>query len=246
MAADLDEGACVRAAARCHASGSRSVAAGRAAPIWPVTCVFVHLMIAGRMPVQSGAALSERGPMRRLDRPTASREACRAGRRDSHIHPDGAPSRPFHDPLRGLPGPVGSGVIRGEALMLAVELVRRGAARHGGCTAVGAGAESMTFAEVDEAANPREVEEALLTHPAVTAAAVVGAPDETWVEAVTAFVTLRPGVQPPAAEEPRGGVRARLAGYKVPKEVHVVDALPLSPVGKVLRRALRDPLWGRS
>ena len=93
---------------------------------------------------------------------------------------------------------------------------------------------------------PREVEEALLTHPAVTAAAVVGAPDETWVEAVTAFVTLRPGVQPPAAEELRGSVRARLAAYKVPKEVHVVDALPLSPVGKVLRRALRDPLWGRS
>jgi acyl-CoA synthetase (AMP-forming)/AMP-acid ligase II len=93
---------------------------------------------------------------------------------------------------------------------------------------------------------PREVEEALLTHPAVAAAAVVGAPDETWVEAVTAFVTLRPGVQPPVAEELRGAVRARLAGYKVPKEVHVVDALPLSPVGKVLRRALRDPLWGRS
>jgi acyl-CoA synthetase (AMP-forming)/AMP-acid ligase II len=38
-------------------------------------------------------------------------------------------------------------------------------------------------------------------------------------------------------------VRAVLAGYKVPKAVHVVDTLPLSPVGKVLRRALREPLW---
>jgi acyl-CoA synthetase (AMP-forming)/AMP-acid ligase II len=88
---------------------------------------------------------------------------------------------------------------------------------------------------------PRDVEEALLTHPAV-----VGPPDETWMEAVTAFVMLRPGVQPPPAEELRGAVRARLAGYKIPKEVHVVDVLPLSPVGKVLRRALRDSLWDRS
>jgi len=89
---------------------------------------------------------------------------------------------------------------------------------------------------------PREVEEVLLTHPAVTAAAVVGAPDETWVEAVTAFVTLRPGATVPAAEL-RDLVRSRLAAYKVPKQVHVIDAIPLSPVGKVLRRALRDPLW---
>ena len=89
---------------------------------------------------------------------------------------------------------------------------------------------------------PREVEEVLLTHPAVTAAAVVGAPDQTWVEAVTAFVTLRPGATVPAAEL-RDLVRSRLAAYKVPQQVHVVDAIPLSPVGKVLRRALRDPLW---
>jgi acyl-CoA synthetase (AMP-forming)/AMP-acid ligase II len=93
---------------------------------------------------------------------------------------------------------------------------------------------------------PREVEDALLAHPAVAAAAVVGAPDDTWVEAVTAFVTLRPGAPPPPPDELRAVVRSRLAGYKVPKQVHVVDALPVSPVGKVLRRALRDPLWGRS
>ena len=67
----------------------------------------------------------------------------------------------------------------------------------------------------------------LLTHPAVTAAAVVGAPDETWVEAVTAFVTLRPGATVPAAESPADLVRSRLAAYKVPKQVHVVDAIPL-------------------
>jgi acyl-CoA synthetase (AMP-forming)/AMP-acid ligase II len=89
---------------------------------------------------------------------------------------------------------------------------------------------------------PREVEEILLAHPAVAQAAVVAAPDPTWVEAVTAFVTLRPGA---AASEPelQEAVRSRLAGYKVPKTVRFVDAIPLSPVGKILRRALRDPLW---
>jgi acyl-CoA synthetase (AMP-forming)/AMP-acid ligase II len=89
---------------------------------------------------------------------------------------------------------------------------------------------------------PREVEDALMAHPAVAGAAVVGAPDPTWVEAVTAFVTLRPGAEV-SGSELQDAVRSVLAGYKVPKSVHVVDALPLSPVGKVLRRALREPLW---
>ncbi len=89
---------------------------------------------------------------------------------------------------------------------------------------------------------PGEVEEVLLTHPAVSGAAVVGAPDDTWVESVTAFVTLRSGARVTETEL-RSLVRSRLAGYKVPKHVHFVDALPLSAVGKVLRRALRDPLW---
>lgn len=70
----------------------------------------------------------------------------------------------------------------------------------------------------------------------------VPAPDDTWVEAVTAFVTLRPGAST-SEDELRQAVRACLAGYKVPKTVQVIDAIPLSPVGKVLRRALREPLW---
>lgn len=91
---------------------------------------------------------------------------------------------------------------------------------------------------------PREVEDALLAHPAVAECAVVGAPDPKWVEAVTAFVVFRPGASA-STEELRDFVRGRLAGYKVPKQVHVVDAIPKSPVGKVLRRKLRDPLWER-
>lgn len=89
---------------------------------------------------------------------------------------------------------------------------------------------------------PREVEDALMAHPAVAECAVVGAPDPTWVEAVTAFVAFKPGAGA-GQDELRAHVRARLAGYKVPKTVHVVDAIPKSAVGKILRRALRDPLW---
>lgn len=89
---------------------------------------------------------------------------------------------------------------------------------------------------------PREVEDALQTHSAVAECAVVGAPDPTWVEAVTAFVAFRPGSSA-TVDELRDTVRARLASYKVPKAVHIVDAIPKSPVGKVLRRELRDPLW---
>jgi acyl-CoA synthetase (AMP-forming)/AMP-acid ligase II len=89
---------------------------------------------------------------------------------------------------------------------------------------------------------PREVEDALHAHPAVAECAVVGAPDERWVEAVVAFVVRRPGAVVTAAELTTH-VRARLAGYKVPKRVEFVDAIPKSGVGKILRRALRDPLW---
>ncbi|MCK4177005.1 class I adenylate-forming enzyme family protein [Aciditerrimonas ferrireducens] len=89
---------------------------------------------------------------------------------------------------------------------------------------------------------PREVEDVLLAHPAVAECAVVGAPDPTWVEAVVAFVVPAPG-RSADEDELRSWVRAQLAGYKVPKRIEFVDGIPKSAVGKVLRRALRDPLW---
>ncbi|MDA8208577.1 MAG: AMP-binding protein [Actinomycetota bacterium] len=88
---------------------------------------------------------------------------------------------------------------------------------------------------------PREVEDVLLAHPAVAECGVVGRPDPTWVEAVVAFVTLRPGKEA-TEEELRDFARARLAGYKVPKEIRFSGPLPKSAVGKVLRRALRDEI----
>lgn len=84
---------------------------------------------------------------------------------------------------------------------------------------------------------PREVEEALLSHPMVREAAVVGVPDEKWVEAVCACVVLADEVSDDVL---RFHVRERLASHKVPKRIVRVDALPKSAVGKILRRVLRD------
>ena len=89
---------------------------------------------------------------------------------------------------------------------------------------------------------PREVEDALLAHSAVLECAVVGAPHEKWVETVTAFVVLRSG-SAVSEEELIEFTRERLASYKVPKSVRFIEQIPKSAVGKVLRRALRDPLW---
>jgi acyl-CoA synthetase (AMP-forming)/AMP-acid ligase II len=89
---------------------------------------------------------------------------------------------------------------------------------------------------------PREVEDALADHPAIAQVAVVGLPDEIWGESVTAFAVLRDGA---AADEAAliAHAHQRLAGYKAPKAVRFVDSIPLSAVGKPLRRALREPFW---
>ena len=86
---------------------------------------------------------------------------------------------------------------------------------------------------------PRDVEEALLEHPAVATACVLGRPDETHGEEVIAFVTLTETI---GADELVAFGRKRLGGYKYPREVHVVEALPLTPVGKADRKALRELL----
>ena len=86
---------------------------------------------------------------------------------------------------------------------------------------------------------PREVEDALSSHPAVLEAAVVGRPDAEWGEAVHAFVVSRPG-SVVDAEELVEHCRTTLAGYKKPRGVTFVEALPKNASGKILRRSLRD------
>jgi long-chain acyl-CoA synthetase len=88
---------------------------------------------------------------------------------------------------------------------------------------------------------PRDVEDALLEHPALEGAGVVGRPDQRHGEEVVAFVSLRPGAELSAAELV-DWARERIGGYKYPREVHVVDAVPLTNVGKVDRKTLRARL----
>ncbi|MDE2413997.1 MAG: AMP-binding protein [Comamonadaceae bacterium] len=86
-----------------------------------------------------------------------------------------------------------------------------------------------------------EVESALMRHPAVALCAVVGVPDAQWGEAVHAAVVLRPE-HTATPEALREHARTQLSGFKCPRVVHVLQALPLSPTGKILKNRLREQL----
>jgi long-chain acyl-CoA synthetase len=85
---------------------------------------------------------------------------------------------------------------------------------------------------------PRDVEDALVEHPAVQMAGVIGRPSAVYGEEVVAFVSLHDGVEIEAGQL-IDWARDRIGGYKYPREVHFVEALPLTPVGKIDRKALR-------
>ena len=89
---------------------------------------------------------------------------------------------------------------------------------------------------------PAEVENALFSFPAVADVAVIGVPDERWGEAVKACVVLKPG-ESATAEEIIAFAKTRIAGFKVPKSIDFINALPRNPSGKILRRELRAPFW---
>ncbi|MCX7567927.1 hypothetical protein OS189_16410 [Sulfitobacter sp. F26169L] len=89
---------------------------------------------------------------------------------------------------------------------------------------------------------PAEVESVLHGHPAICEAAVIGVPDEKWGEAVRAVVTLHKGAQIDQ-QEIAGWMRERLAAFKCPKQVDVIDIMPRNASGKLLKRDLRTPYW---
>lgn len=89
---------------------------------------------------------------------------------------------------------------------------------------------------------PAEIEGTLAEHSAVAECAVFAIPDPKWGEAVRAAVTLRPG-HPAEPDELIAFCKQHLARFKVPKAIDVLEELPKSGVGKILRRALREPWW---
>jgi acyl-CoA synthetase (AMP-forming)/AMP-acid ligase II len=89
---------------------------------------------------------------------------------------------------------------------------------------------------------PAEVENAIYAHPKVADVAVIGVPDAKWGEAVKACVVIKPG-EALSADEVIAHARTQIAGYKCPKSVDFIAALPRNPSGKILRRELRAPYW---
>ncbi|MEW2353783.1 AMP-binding protein [Spirillospora sp. NPDC029432] len=86
---------------------------------------------------------------------------------------------------------------------------------------------------------PREVEEFLYTHPDIVDAQVIGVPDEKYGEELMAWVRLRPGADPLTAEALREFCTGRLAHYKIPRYVHLVDDFPMTVTGKVRKVQMR-------
>jgi len=87
---------------------------------------------------------------------------------------------------------------------------------------------------------PREIEEFLYTHPDILDAQIVGVPDEKYGEELMAWIRLREGAAPLDADAVRAFCTGRLAHYKIPRYVHVVDEFPMTVTGKIRKVEMRD------
>lgn len=89
---------------------------------------------------------------------------------------------------------------------------------------------------------PVEVENAIAHHGSVADVAVIGVPDDKYGEALLAFVVLKPGSSL-ELEEMIAFCRERIAGYKIPRKLEIIDEMPRNPSGKILKKELRKPFW---
>ncbi len=87
---------------------------------------------------------------------------------------------------------------------------------------------------------PREIEEFLYTHPDVLDAQVIGVPDERYGEELMAWVQMREGAEPLTAEALREFCTGKLAHYKIPRYVHIVDEFPMTVTGKIRKVEMRE------
>jgi fatty-acyl-CoA synthase len=87
---------------------------------------------------------------------------------------------------------------------------------------------------------PREVEEFLYTHPDIVDAQVIGVPDERYGEELCAWVRMREGAEPLTAEAVREFAAGKLAHYKIPRYVQIVDEFPMTVTGKVRKVEMRE------
>jgi fatty-acyl-CoA synthase len=87
---------------------------------------------------------------------------------------------------------------------------------------------------------PREIEEFLYTHPDILDAQVIGVPDERYGEELMAWIRLRPGATPLTADALREFCSGKLAHYKIPRYVHLVDEFPMTVTGKVRKVEMRE------
>ena len=126
-------------------------------------------------------------------------------------------------------------VLNGERWVVPGDMAR--VEEDGQITLLGRG--SVSINSGGEKIFPEEVELALKSHPEVFDVVVVGVPDERWGERVAAVVKAR-GTATPTAEDLAAHARTTIAGYKVPKEVHLVDEIVRSPSGKA------DYRWAKS
>lgn len=86
---------------------------------------------------------------------------------------------------------------------------------------------------------PEEVEQIIMSHPSIDEAAIIGVPDVEWGERVRALVVIKPGLKL-TSEEVIDHCRPKMAGFKRPEDVVFIDELPRNPMGKVLKRVLRE------
>jgi acyl-CoA synthetase (AMP-forming)/AMP-acid ligase II len=89
---------------------------------------------------------------------------------------------------------------------------------------------------------PREVEEIMYAHPAISECAVFGIPHPKWVEAVHAVVALKSGATT-TPEDLMSFCKERIAGYKAPKSIEIVAEIPKSATGKILKKEMKKKYW---